>query len=309
MLTNIFGRHPDVCTFNREGHFFEEVESVRENSETTYPEYIAQEMARSKGLDAEEKEDLLSHLEEVRYECDGIIDLYKKAKKFVAHEEGANAWVQKATSYVFYIEKIIKNIPSSRLIFLVRNPLDTAGSISKRNNFRSHILRNIWGWNKGVKKALNKKRTFGNKIAICKYEDLAKKPEKEAKRIFSFCGLKFEKSYIRVNHVHSADTEKYDREKGVNTSKIDKYTNEISTREESLVRTLVNEELFEDLYPEISDKKRKIKISSKIMGYTEILLSIFGAQIEILKEMGAGERSNRERIKKRASILFERILG
>jgi hypothetical protein len=157
MLATVLGRHPEVYAFTGEESFFEHWNSM------PHDQHIVHRVVREieGGSDMEDVpgvEELLSRnfphplaqfLREKVGPGASPLGLYLRGKQRVAASNGADRWAQKATSYAFYIEDILQAIPSSRLIFLLRNPLDLTASLKRRGGW-SHVLRMVWGWNRGT---------------------------------------------------------------------------------------------------------------------------------------------------------------
>ena len=54
-------------------------------------------------------------------------ELYAEGKHVLADRVAATRWAQKATSYVFHIQRILQLFPEATLLFLIRNLLEPGG--------------------------------------------------------------------------------------------------------------------------------------------------------------------------------------
>lgn len=158
--------------------------------------------------------------------------------------------MQKATSYVFYVEDILRALPDARLVFLLRNPLDLAASLKRRGEGK-RLLRMIWGWNEGLRIA----RTWADdrRVLLLCYEDLVQRPEKHLREVCSFVDLPFDGSLLEVPHVNRSETP-YNQdgdEKGLNASRVQYYAEVLSPEEEAVVRHWAESGPLQSIYPDL----------------------------------------------------------
>ncbi|WP_263831176.1 sulfotransferase family protein [Salinibacter sp.] len=180
-------------------------------------------------------------------------EMYARCMGWIARENGASRWVQKATSYVFYVEDILECFPEARLLFLARNPLDLAASMKRRGVWRA-VARMAYGWNKGVRLARRLAQKHPNNLAVIRYEDFVRAPEEEMRSICSFCGLTFYEETLRIPHVNRSESpyNQSSGDTGINASRVGYYDEILTPAEAGAVGALVDGRLIEDIYPELS---------------------------------------------------------
>jgi hypothetical protein len=253
MLATMLGQHPDVHAFTGEGNFFEHIDSIQSESLDERRRRVVREILHGAGGGRDNlREDLSDYLQD-ETKLRGALALYAEGRAALARREGATRWAQKATSYVFHVERILRAFPDARCVFLVRNPLDLAASVQRRGYFQNHIARTIWGWNTGVRRALDLVDHHRSGIRIHRYEDLVRQPEEELKRILDFCDLSFSAGCLDIPHVNPSENSyaEADDSSGVNTSRVYYYPHVLSTEDEMAVRALASDELLEPLYPDL----------------------------------------------------------
>ncbi len=256
MLATMLGRHADVYASTGEGNFFEQVNAIQTGAPEERRERVVREIAHGADpvLGKELQRTIRSYLRDA-VDCQASEELYAKGKAFLAAQNGAERWVQKATSYVFHTERILEAFPDAKLLFLVRNPLDLAASVHRRGYFWNHIARTVWGWNAGGRRALRWAEERPSAFQIYRYEDIVRQPEKELRRITDFCGLSFSSSCLEVPHVNPSENPyaQASDETGATTSRVFYYPDVLSPVNEMAVRTLVDEDRLFSLYPDLPD--------------------------------------------------------
>lgn len=250
MLATLLGQHPDVYSFTGEGAFFEHRGSIRKQSDPLPA--VVQEVGGGEdpSLSVTRRDELLQTLRKKKTPGESVVELYAHGKRLVAQAEGAYRWVQKATSYVFYVNDILQSLPSSRLIFLLRNPLDLGASLKKRASW-SRVLRMAWGWNRGVR--LAHRWSDEERVQLVRYEDLVRQPESCLREVCSFAGLTFDKALLKVPHVNRSETP-YNRDSpatGLDDSRVYYYRDVLTPEEEAVVRAWVNTDRLQSAYPDL----------------------------------------------------------
>ncbi len=254
MLATLLGQHPDVYSFTGEGAFFEHRGSIGKQSDPLPA--VVQEVGggADPSLSVSHRDELLQTLRKKETPGESVVELYAHGKRLVAQAEGACRWVQKATSYVFYINDILQSLPSSRLIFLLRNPLDLGASLKRRGEW-SRVLRMIWGWNRGARLA---KRWNGDaRFELVRYEDLVRQPEECLHEVCSFAGLTFDETLLKVPHVNRSET-KYNTDSsatGLNDSRVYYYRDVLTPEEEAVVRAWVDTDRLQSAYPDLPESR------------------------------------------------------
>jgi len=254
MLATLLGRHPDVYAFTGEGTFFEHHRGIRQKKDPV--SRIAEEVASGADppLSAEVQDDLIRFLRRQKDPETSVRELYAQAKEHVAATEGAPRWVQKATSYVFHVDDILRALPSSRLIFLLRNPLDLGASLKRRGGW-SRVLRMIWGWNRGVRLA----HRWGNdeRVRLVRYEDLVRESESVLRDVCSFAEVTFDGALLEVPHVNRSETpyNTGSSATGLDDSRVYYYRDVLSPEEEAVVRTWADTDRLQSAYPDLPNSR------------------------------------------------------
>ncbi len=111
-------------------------------------------------------------------------------------------FTDKAPLNFFYIGFILKFLPNSKFINIVRNPVDNCWSIYK-NYFPTKIsfgndLNDLANYYKSYKDLMIFwKNIFPDKIYDLKYENLVSNTENEVKKLLKFCSLKWDKNCMQ----------------------------------------------------------------------------------------------------------------
>jgi hypothetical protein len=264
MLARCLGQSPEVYSASGEGTFFEHRDRLARKSASSRAAAI---LARVEGSGSEVPEEFRPEVKRhMRLAGEGSGptsganeptpgEMYARCMGWVTRKNRASRWVQKATSYVFYVEDILECFPEARLLFLARNPLDLAASMKRRGAWWA-VARMAYGWNKGVRLARRLARKHPKNLAVIRYEDFVRAPEKEMRSICSFCGLTFYEETLRIPHVNRSESpyNQSSSDTGINASRVGYYDEILTVAEAGAVGALVNGRLIEDIYPELSGK-------------------------------------------------------
>jgi hypothetical protein len=265
MLATVFDQVPHVLSFSGEGSFFDYVVAFnRLNLEGRIAAVVRTlSHSHSPPLPPAESAGLEEYLRRAALRKPGLAHpsasrLYDLAMDWLTRLRGMNRWSQKATSYIFYVPRILEVFPDARLIFLLRNPFDLFASQIRRGGGQLHpvnLLRSALGWNKGVKLALRYARKQSRNFLVVKYEDLVADPAAVLAKVFGFVHLDFEPAYLEIPHVNRSETPyNVDSEAhGINGSRVHYYHEVISPRDERLLRALISTKLLEQTYSSLCE--------------------------------------------------------
>jgi hypothetical protein len=265
MLATVLGRVPGVLSFSGEGQFFDRVVTFdRLKLEDRIAAVIqALNHSDSSPLAPTLCERLHEYLRHLELKKSGSAQpsasrLYGLAMDWIAELKGMSRWSQKATSYIFYVPRILQVFSRAHLIFLMRNPFDLLASQIRRSGGHinpANLLRFALGWNKGVKLALDYERRQPFNFLMVKYEDLVAEPAAVLARVFRFVELDFDPAYLDIPHVNRSETPyNLDSERrGINGSRIHYYRGVVSPRYERLIRAFVSKKILRMTYPEFCD--------------------------------------------------------
>lgn len=301
MLATMLGHHPELYAFTGEGNFFEHVESFHSKDRQNQIREIAREIARADdpALEEDIQEAIVSHLR--KEEAKTVFDRYAAGKNVVAARHHASRWVQKATSYIFHVESILQALPKTKLLFLVRNPLDLAASVKRRGYYQHHIGRTIWGWNTGVRKALKWIQKYPESIQAYRYEDLVEETESVIREISDFCGIDFDPGCTKVRHVNPSEDPyaQIGKEGRPDKSRIYYYPAVLSNADEGAVRTLVSHSTLNAFYPGLPTPPEEPTLKHKLRAAKFVLASIGASAWQHAKMLASRPAHTVRRLKKR----------
>jgi len=269
MLATMLGGHEEVFAFTGEGTFFERYTTATDGTEDT--EWIADEvvLGADPALSEEVRQHVLDHLTSETASL-STVERYKAGKMVVAQMNGATRWVQKATSYIFHVDTILRSIPEAQVIFLIRNPLDLAASLKRRGEWR-RMMRMIWGWNRGI--AVAESWRDDPRFLNVRYEDLVDEPEPVLREICQSADLSFEETLLDVPHVNRSETP-YNTESsttGLDDSRVYYYRDVLTPEEEAVVWAWTNADLLASAYPDLPEPReygatRRIGLTVQAVG-------------------------------------------
>ena len=133
-----------------------------------------------------------------------LLKCHKEYLNFVSNIDGSNkVFTDKAPLNFFYVGFILKFLPNSKFINIVRNPIDNCWSIYK-NYFPTNIdfgndLNDLSKYYTSYRDLmLFWKKLFPNQIYDLRYENLVKNTENEIKKLLKFCSLDWDENCL--NH-------------------------------------------------------------------------------------------------------------
>jgi hypothetical protein len=225
--------------------------------------------------------------------------MYARCMEWLAQRKGATRWAQKATSYIFHVDAILECFPDARLVFLARNPLDLAASMKRRGGWGA-VARMVYGWNKGVRLALQYADTQPEGFLVVRYEQFVEESRQKMADICGFCDLPFRESYLDIPHVNRSESP-YDQSsatEGISSSRLGYYRRVLSDTETGAVQALVDDRLMDALYPEhFSDTGASLSARSYAVG-----LALYGGVRVVTDHAGTLVKDPRhtiQRIQKR----------
>jgi len=258
MVSSILGKSDNLFSFIDEDVFFEKLPKYRYLKSDSKRE-IRKDIIKSTQPHIEESilESIEKRMNHDINDKDDIVDYYLTLKNLISQRKGFNRWAQKATSYIFAIEEIIDILPDSKFIFMVRNPFDIAASLKRRGG-KNTWVRMVWGWNKGVRKGLKLRSSNPDKFLLVKYEDVILNPKCSIKKVCNFLGISFENSLLDINHVNRSE-EPHVMESsysGISKSRMLYFSDVLNYDEIRSINLLVDDTIFDDLYPHINIKDK-----------------------------------------------------
>ncbi len=207
-----------------------------------------------------------------------IVELYGEAMRRCCELDGATYFAQKATSYIFYAEEILGLLPDARLVFMLRNPYDIASSGKKRQAKRradgrptfDPILGPAIAWNKGVRIAERIAAEVPDRFLIVRYEDLARDPEPEARRLCAFLAVDFDAAMLEIPHINKAETgystNIFDQPVGLNASRVFTYEQTLTAGELAALDLLLDRKLVARHYPDLPPRGVRVGAAARLGG-------------------------------------------
>ena len=182
-------------------------------------------------------------------------EIYLEAMRRATEVRGRKFWAQKATSYIFYADRLFEAIPDATMLYVVRNPYDICASKKRRDPRLDRLIALMIGWNKGLRIAMELERTRPEQFKIVKYEDLVRAPLVSCEDIFRFLGLDFNPNYTMVRHVNRADQPGHRNyvgtDRGLNQSRVFYYVKELAAGEVAALDLLAPTAELARLYPDL----------------------------------------------------------
>lgn len=263
MLVTALARLPGMTGMRGESAFFEHLTELHAAGAAARPGQVARLVAEAcdPPLRDAEREDLVALLEAaVRSGIDQPIALFECAMQRLASRAGAGRWVQKATSYVFYIDEILAALPEAQLIFVLRNPFDLAASVKRRDGILD-VVRMLAGWNRGVALAQRALARYSARFGMVRYEDFVTWPEREMRRLCHFLGIDYRADALDIPHVNRAATpyNQVSDEQGVQRTRCHAFDRELTPAEQLMIRIGTRRGLLAAFYPELTDRRVRLR--------------------------------------------------
>lgn len=179
--------------------------------------------------------------------------LYRAAMDFLTERTGNRFWVQKATSYVFFAEEILTDMPDARLIYVIRNPFDLCASAKRRWPRRERVIR--WGvsWKHGLRVIRRLAAQFPDRVHILRYEDLVWDPDQTVRKMCAFVNVEYDPRLLDVPHINPSENpyKVVAGSRGINRSRLYYFLDHLSPAEIAAVRMLIPCSQLETYYREL----------------------------------------------------------
>lgn len=262
MLTMMLGRHSKIHGNLGESRLIERVPTLAKLPAAEKVRAMAEFLRRSSQppLTPPVLAELIQHLDAALAAMPAtgdpvarIADLTSIAMHWLAAASGKERWAQKATSYIFYVDRLRTMFPHSKLVFLARNPFDIAASLKKRGD-RGDFVRATIAWNQGVQRAQAAAEADPEHVRIVRYEDLVSAGAQVMPGLMTFLDLDFEPQQLDIPHVNRSE-QKYtlkSEQQGLSKSRIGYFTNELSPDEIALINHYTDREVLARTYPDLA---------------------------------------------------------
>ena len=267
MLAMALGRLPGVLGCVEEGNYFERREAIAAMPPDERVRAVVQRLRLNGApISVDTEEALRTTLSGLARSGGSIDDLFAQGMTTILKAEGCERWVQKATSYVFQVDRILNTFPHASIVFLARNPLDI-GASSKRRGHTRDLFRMAWGWRVGVQRAIDQQRRHPERFRIVRYEDLVQAPETAVRSVCDFVGLDYSGEAVNVAHVNRAEDKHVltSERRGITASRVFYYEEALTRGEQAAIRRVVGGAL-DAVYPELQDAR--LTLGSELRGLT-----------------------------------------
>jgi hypothetical protein len=131
------------------------------------------------------------------------ITLYKNICKSLANSKGCDFFLDKTPRYYFIIKEISLTFPKSKVLVLLRNPIDVFNSVLDSFIKKDYSLLGLYEDDIFESPLLLLKQIKTNKnknILFIKYEDILNDTKQEIKKICLHIGLDFEDSMLNISN-------------------------------------------------------------------------------------------------------------
>ena len=256
LLQSLLASHPYIHTFPETGAFLRILGMRRR----TPPSFLGLSLGRErKALQrlAQSKHYSLGHLKTC-LTLKGSMAQIVASLDCLALEQGKNIWVEKTPRHFKYADILLRDVPASHFVHILRDGRDVVASIYLRAlrhpgkfDKQMNLEYGIRLWNEAVRKAYACKDLAGHSTLI--YEDLTRDPETVLRALCSKMGIAFEPQMLQMAHgsyfILGQETWKQGTSTTVvsNTSKFDSVFTETTRR-------WLENKLRLDLYRELRQK-------------------------------------------------------
>jgi len=159
---------------------------------------------------------------------------------------------EKTPQHIQNIEEILRLYPQARIILMVRDGRDTVNSLLKMPWRPKGLLNNARFWSNYIK--LGKQQSLRSEVLTIKYENLLERPKDVLMSICNFIGEQFEDSLLDdskdSDNLFSAweSSWKHKSRQGLDTTRINAWSRELSTDDQVILDWLLHKELIEHGY-------------------------------------------------------------
>lgn len=247
LVKNILNQHPLVHLFD-EVHFFERIyddrNAIGDMGNPRAQSHAIQRLrsiVREFGSDQRVGDHLTMEVFRRRLlqEGGGYRGLFATLLKAGAELEGAIFWGDSSPQDVLYLDTIHRWFPEARIVALVRDP---RGFLASYKNFhrrrvptyreRYNPLTNAILWRSYMRALLHaKEQPWGESILLVRYEELARDPESQVRRICDHVGVEYVPSMTRVERTNTSFVDGAPSEAGIVTTSVDRWRNELTPTE------------------------------------------------------------------------------
>lgn len=279
MMATLLGECRELFSMVGEGNFFEYWPALESYDRNQMIERMAGIFVKklSPIPDPSERQALVDLVHQERQSRLTALQIYLKVTDHLVQSRSKTRWAQKGTSYIFQIETILKVFPRAQFVFMIRNPLDIAASLKRRNQ-EGKLYQMVVGWNRGLDLMERYQKAYPQHLIAVRYEDLVEDPESQIKPLFRFLQLDYVPEYLQIPHVNDSRRDNpFDPTQeitGINTSRRFTYGETLTPTQIALVQFFVSKAPMTHYYPEIAIPSRL-----DLLSQNPALISVLGENL------------------------------
>ena len=214
--------------------------------------------------------------------------------KAYAAMHGKPRWGDKTPHYVHHVDHLLALWPRARFVVLVRDGRDVALSL-RRMPFGPN---NAWAaaqwWARGIRAGARAQREHPDAVLTVRYEDLARRPAGEVRRVCGFLDLGYSDDMLALEEVDPARIVPdqaawfptlFD---GINTSAVERWRREMGTRDQRIFAALAGAELAQCGYevgggeaPSVSPRQARL-----FHYHNELMRNVNFLRLRLVQERG-----------------------
>lgn len=256
LLTKILGQHPDLLTMHGEESILEKKRPDTTESPERSFEFLVEGLhkASSFKLSDDRRREIHRGLQKA-YQDRGLSEVfrdhYRMGERLLLEKFGRKRRVQKATSYIFYADRILNIYPDARIIYLMRNPFDIAASLRRRGT-TGKMFRMLLGWERGARQADELLEQKPDNVLLVRYEELIEAPKRVLRLLQDFLDIDLHEDYLDVALVNPAEDPYRTEgpETGLKKGKVNYFPDVLSDVEIRAVASFVGDDLLDRFYPD-----------------------------------------------------------
>lgn len=113
-----------------------------------------------------------------------------------AAQAGRLRYVEKTPAHLFYVSKIVEDVPTARFVVIVRDARDVCFSLLKAPWSDDPPKTIAARWRRAVLEGLGVAKRFGDRTMLVRYEDVVMRPEETLSAICAHAGVEYEPTML-----------------------------------------------------------------------------------------------------------------
>ena len=174
----------------------------------------------------------------------GILEAYGECLKSESLEKKTH-WVEKTAKNTWYIHSILEDHPTSKFVFIYRDPRDNFISFKKKLGEKLTAIKFAKSWNDSFEQA---KQIDPSQIIYIKYEELISQPEVHLKKIAEHLGIQYANELLTPSKLGvpwKGNSMFGSKSKGFRSDSIGRYKNIITSEELDILEAFCSEHMTE----------------------------------------------------------------